>query len=67
MNMKFFLNRFHLKSSHETPKVEKLNWLGHVIGMDQTRVDKKFFESQRGRSKVARFSLKHLGDAENDL
>jgi hypothetical protein len=36
--------------------------------MDQTRVAKKFFESQRGRSrKVARFSLKHLGDAENDL
>jgi hypothetical protein len=36
--------------------------------MDQTRMAKRFFESQEGRSrKVARFSVNHLGDVENDL
>ena len=51
-----------------SPNFDKLDWLGHVIRMDQTRVAKKFFGSKRGRSrKEASFRLEHLGDLENDL
>jgi hypothetical protein len=47
---------------------KRLEWLGHVIRMDQRRVVKKIFDSEpEGRRKVGRPRLRWLDDVENDL
>jgi hypothetical protein len=49
-------------------KSKQLEWLGHVIRMDQRRVVKKIFDSKpERRRKVGRLRLRWLDDVENDL
>jgi hypothetical protein len=45
-----------------------LEWLEHMIRMDEIRVAKKIFESKpEGRRKVERCSIKDLKNGENNL
>jgi hypothetical protein len=49
-------------------KRKRLEWLGHVIRMDQRRVVKKIFDSKpEGRRKVDRPRLRWLDELEDDL
>jgi hypothetical protein len=49
-------------------KMKRLEWLGHVIRMDQRRAVKKIFDSKpEERIKVGRPRLRWLDDVENDL
>jgi hypothetical protein len=49
-------------------KMKRLEWLGHVIRMDQRRFVKKVFDSKpEGRRKVDRPRLRWLDDVENYL
>jgi hypothetical protein len=62
--------RFVCKVTHLVADVKRcrLEWLGHVIRMDQTREAQIVFDSKpKGKMKVRRFKLRWLDDAENDL
>jgi hypothetical protein len=49
-------------------KRRMLEWLGHVIRMDQTREAKNNFESKpEGRRQVGRSGCRWLEDEENDI
>jgi hypothetical protein len=49
-------------------KIRKLEWLGHVIRMEDTRIPKMIFNIKpEGRSGVGRFDLIWLDDVEADI
>jgi len=49
-------------------KIRKLEWLGHVIRMNQTRPVKKIFEGKlEGRRRRGRPRLRWINDVEDDL
>jgi hypothetical protein len=49
-------------------KIRRLEWLGHVIRMDETRSVKKIFEGKlEGRRGRGRTRLTRINDAENVL
>jgi hypothetical protein len=48
-------------------KRKRLEWLGHVIRMDQRRVKKIFDSKPEGRRKVGRPRLRWLDEVENVL
>jgi hypothetical protein len=48
--------------------MKRMEWLGHVIRMDQRRGVKQIFDSKpEGRRKVGRPRLRWLDDVDNDL
>jgi hypothetical protein len=49
-------------------KVRRLEWLGHVVRMEDTRLPKTVFDAKReGRRGVGRPRLRWLDDAETDI
>jgi hypothetical protein len=49
-------------------KIQRLEWLGHIIRMDETRSVKKIFEGKlEGRRGRGRPRLRWINDVENDL
>ena len=49
-------------------KIRKLEWLGHVIRMNQTRPVKKIFEGKlEGRRRRGRPRLRWINDVEDDI
>ena len=49
-------------------KIRRLEWLGHIIRMNETRSVKKIFEGKlEGRRGRGRPRLKWINDVEDDL
>jgi hypothetical protein len=49
-------------------KIRRLEWLGHVIRMDETRAVKKIFEGElEGRRGRGRTRLRWINDVDGDL
>jgi hypothetical protein len=49
-------------------KIGRLEWIGHVIGMNETRSVKKIFEGKlEGRRGRGRPTLRWINDEEDDL
>jgi hypothetical protein len=49
-------------------KIRRLEWLGHVIRMDETRSVKKIFKGKlEGRRGIGRSRLRWINDVEDDL
>jgi len=49
-------------------KIRRLEWLGHVVRMNETRAVKKIFEGKlKGRRGRGRPRLRWINDVEDDL
>jgi hypothetical protein len=49
-------------------KVQRLEWLGHIIRMNETRTVKKIFEEKlEGRRGRGRPRLRQINDVEDDV
>ena len=48
-------------------KIRRLEWLGHVVRMNETRSVKKIFEGKLGRRGRGRPRLRWITDVEDDL
>ena len=48
-------------------KIRRLEWLGHVVRMNETRPVKKIFERKLGRRGRGRPRLRWINDVEDDL
>jgi len=49
-------------------KIQRLQWLGHVVRMNETRSVKKIFEGKlEGRRGRGRTGLRWINDVEDDL
>ena len=49
-------------------KIQRLEWLGHVVRMNETRSVKKIFEGKlEGRRSRGRLRLRWITDVEDDL
>jgi hypothetical protein len=62
------INKYKSKYIVTVIKIRKLEWLGHIIRMNETRFVKKNFEGKlEGRRGRGRTRLRWINDVEDDL
>ena len=62
-----FISLFFFKKETRL-KSKRISWLGHVIRMEENRIEKKLFNGKPGgRRRIGRPRLRWLDDAEEDL